>query len=113
MAPSPLLLASHAFATTFIAFGINALLRPANALTFFEWTHPTTAADAQLVDGLLAVYGVRDIFMGLAIFASALCGTRKSTGWTLVAAGAVAVADGVVCGRFGGIGAEWNHWGYA
>jgi hypothetical protein len=111
MAPSPLYLAAHAFASIFIGFGINAILNPANALTFFEWTPPSSASDAQLVNSLLAVYGVRDIFMGLAIYASAWWGTKKSLGWTLIAASAVAAADGYVCFGYGK--GEWSHWGYA
>ncbi|KAK0611240.1 putative integral membrane protein [Immersiella caudata] len=111
MAPSPLYLAAHAFATIFIGFGINAILNPTNALTFFEWAPPSSPSDAQLVNSLLAVYGVRDIFMGLAIYASAWCGTKKSLGWTLIAASAVAAADGYVCYGYGK--GEWNHWGYA
>jgi len=114
MAPASLTalhLAAHAFATIFIGFGINAVLRPANALTFFEWTAPVATADAQLVDSLLAVYGVRDVFMGLAIYASAFWGTNKSLGWTLIAASAVAAADGYICYTYGN--GQWNHWGYA
>ncbi|KAK3392687.1 hypothetical protein B0H63DRAFT_386961 [Podospora didyma] len=111
MAASPLLLAAHAFATIFTAFGINAILRPSHALTFFEFSPPTSAADAKLVDSLMAVYGARDIFMGLAIYAAAFFGTKKSLGWTLIAASGVAVADGLVCYSHGQ--GEWNHWGYA
>lgn len=114
MAPSQfaaLQLAAHAFATIFVGFGVNALLRPANALTFFEFAPPAGSADAQMVDSLLAVYGVRDIFMGAAIYSAAFWGTNKSLGWTLVAASAVAVADGLVCYSHGQ--GEWNHWGYA
>ena len=111
MAPSPLLLAAHAFATIFTAFGINAILRPSHALTFFEFSPPASTADAKLVDSLMAVYGARDIFMGLAIYAAAFFGTKKSLGWTLIAASGVAVADGLVCYSHGQ--GEWNHWGYA
>lgn len=104
-------LAAHAFATIFVGFGINAIVRPAHALTFFEFSPPAGAADAQLVDSLLAVYGVRDIFMGLAVYSAAIWGTNKSLGWTLIAASGVAAADGLVCYAHGQ--GEWNHWGYA
>lgn len=109
---SPILqLAAHAIATLFVGFGVNAIVRPTNALTFFEWEAPATKADADVLNGLLAVYGVRDIFMGLALYSAGICGTRKSLGWTLIAASSVASADGYVCYLHGQ--GEWNHWGYA
>lgn len=49
--------------------------------------------------------------MGLAIYAASFCGTRQSFGWTLIAASAVAFADGIVCWMWGK--GEWGHWGYA
>lgn len=49
--------------------------------------------------------------MGLAIDSAALFGTKKSLGWTLLAASGVAFADGAVCFAFGK--GQWNHWGYA
>ena len=109
---SPILyIASSAFATIFIGFGVNAILRPDNALTFFEWEAPTAASDKILVENLMVVYGVRDIFMGLAMYATAYFGSRNALGWVLIAGSGVAFADGVVC-RNQGKG-EWNHWGYA
>lgn len=104
-------LAAHAFAAIFIGFGVNAILRPSHALTFFEFAPPAQPADAKMVDSLMAVYGARDIFMGLAIHASAFCGTKASLGWTLIAASGVAVVDGIVCFTHGQ--GQWNHWGYA
>ncbi|EAW15039.1 DUF4267 domain-containing protein [Aspergillus clavatus NRRL 1] len=108
---SSLQLVSSLFGTIFIGFGVNAIFRPTHALTFFELTPPTTASDRRIVDSLMAIYGVRDIFMGLAIYAAAFFGTRKSLGWILIAASAVAFADGAVCWSLGA--GEWNHWGYA
>jgi hypothetical protein len=108
---SPILLvASQALATVGVGFGINAILRPENALTLFEWDPPTTKADLEVVNSLLAVYGVRDIFMGLALYSAALWGTRKSLGWTLIASGGVALADGYICYLHGH--GQWNHWTY-
>lgn len=114
MAPSnspALHIAANAFGTIFIGFGINAILRPENALSFFEFAPPASPTDNAMVDSLMAVYGVRDIFMGLAIYTASWFGTKKGLGWTLVAASAVAFADGAVCWGHG-MG-EWNHWGYA
>ncbi|KAK3323186.1 hypothetical protein B0T19DRAFT_442685 [Cercophora scortea] len=103
---------ANAIATIFVAFGINAIVRPANALTFFEpFSVPSDPNDAKTIAGLLAVYGARDIFMGLAIYAAAFLGTTRSLGWTVVAASAVAGFDGFVCYAHGG--GQWSHWGYA
>lgn len=104
-------LASSAIATTFIAFGVNAILRPDHALTFFEFQPPTAVEEKQMVDSLMAIYGIRDIFMGAAIFAASYFGTRSALGWILIATGGVAFADGLVCWSHGQ--GEWNHWGYA
>ncbi len=108
---TPLQLAAHGFATIFTGFGINAILRPAHALTFFEFAPPLSPTDARMVESLMAVYGARDIFMGLAIYSAALFGTKKSLGWTLIAAAGVAFADGLICLSHGQ--GQWNHWGYA
>ncbi|KAJ5775315.1 uncharacterized protein N7511_000326 [Penicillium nucicola] len=110
-ASAGLYIVAYTFATTFIAFGVNAILRPVQALTFFEFQPPASAVDKQLVDSLMAVYGVRDIFMGVAIYAVAYFGTRRALGWILIAASCVAFADGLVCWTHGQ--GAWNHWGYA
>ena len=109
---SPFLhIAANVIGTIFVGFGVNAILRPDNALTFFEWEAPTTASDKSLVDNLMIIYGVRDIFMGLAMYATTHFGNRKALGWILIAGSGVAFADGVVCWNQGK--GEWNHWGYA
>ena len=112
LSQSPVLrIASTVFGTTFIGFGLNAILRPENALSFFELDYPTTVAEQSLVDKLLIVYGARDVFMGLVIYITAYYGSRQPLGWTLLAASGVAYVDGVVCWVNGH--GEWNHWGYA
>ena len=104
-------LAASVFATIFIGFGINAMLRPINALEFFEFRAPVSASDKRLVDNLMVIYGARDIFMGLAIYSAAYFGDRRALGWILVAGGGVAFVDGAVC--WGQGKGEWNHWSYA
>ncbi|KAL0569326.1 hypothetical protein V5O48_012632 [Marasmius crinis-equi] len=111
MAFSILVLASTMFATIWVGFGINAILRPDHALTFFEFSPPAGASDKQLVNSLMFVYGVRDIFMGLACYAAAFTGNKRTLGWILLAGSGVAFADGFVCYQAGK--GEWNHWGYA
>lgn len=106
-----LYLAATAFATLFVGFGVNAVIRPDHALTFFELKPPSAPADHRLVNSLMAVYGVRDIFMGLAIYAATFSGTARSLGWILISASAVAFADGAVCWTHGQ--GQWSHWSYA
>ena len=104
------------FATIFIGFGFLGFINPSKALSFFELPYPhakKASADARkTIDVMFVVYGVRDIFMGVAIYAAALCGTRQALGWIVVAAGCVAVTDGAACKFMVGKG-EMNHWGYA
>ena len=100
------------FATIFLAFGINGLLRPRSALAVFEFDPPTSASDRQLVDNLMVLYAARDVFMGLAMYAAAYFGTRSTLGCILIAGSGVAFVDGAVCRAQIGRG-EWNHWGYA
>ncbi|KAH8653936.1 putative integral membrane protein [Tricladium varicosporioides] len=109
-----LLLAATAFGTIFIGFGINALIRPLHALTFFEYSEPLIPASGPaltLIESLMVVYGVRDLCMGLAMYPAAWYGERKSLGWMVLIASGMAFADGAVCWNMGkGAGA---HWGYA
>ncbi len=113
LSQSPILpLAASIFATIFVGFGINGITRPENALEFFEFEPPASAADKKLVDGLMIVYGARDVLMGLAIYSAAYFGDRKTLGCILIAASGMAFVDGAVCRTQVGRG-EWNHWGYA
>ena len=106
-------IATSFFGTIFIGFGINAIIRPENALSFFELPYATIPpAHKQLVDALLAVYGVRDIFMGLVLYLASYFGDRRTLGWVVLAAAGVGFADGAVCKWMIGAG-EFNHWGYA
>ena len=104
-------IAASAGATIAIGFGVNAILRPEHALTFFEWESPTSASAKTLVNNLLFIYGVRDIFMGAVINIAAYFGDRKTLGWILIATSCVAFADGLICWNQGK--GEWNHWSYA
>lgn len=60
----------------------------------------------------MIIYGARDVFMGLAVYATVYFGDRKALGWILISGSAVAFVDGAVCLRQIGSG-QWNHWGYA
>lgn len=104
---------AYLFSAVGIGFGINAMLRPANALSFFELAPPKKGTpERTTVDALLVVYGVRDIFMGFAIIASGLFGSPEAQGCIILAGSAVAFVDGWVCLKYVGRG-QGNHWGYA
>ncbi|KAL4917410.1 hypothetical protein BDW62DRAFT_184016 [Aspergillus aurantiobrunneus] len=102
---------TQAFALMAFGFGVNAILRPEHALSFFEWEMPQSLPERQLVEGLLYVYGVRDIFWGLATYIASAYGSRQTAGLTLVAGSAVAFADGFICWTWGK--GQWGHWSYA
>ncbi|KAF7857958.1 hypothetical protein EAF04_009315 [Stromatinia cepivora] len=100
------------FGTIFIIFGINALIRPSHALTFYKpFSLPKTASDAALVEALMAIYGARDIFMGLTMYAASYYRNYKILGWLVMAGSGVAFVDGWVCYMAGG--GQGDHWGYA
>ncbi|CRG86993.1 hypothetical protein PISL3812_04006 [Talaromyces islandicus] len=101
---------STIFAAIGTAFGVNAFIRPEHALSMFEFDYPTSADAKQLVDYLMIVYGVRDIFIGVALLSAVYSGNRKVLGWNLLGFAGAAFADGLVC-KMNGHG-EWNHWGY-
>lgn len=103
---------ANIFGTIWLGFGVNAMMRPLNAFSVFEFDLPSSAADQKLVASLMVIYGARDLFMGLATYFTAYFGSQKACGWTLMAGAAVAGVDGLVCLQQIG-GGQWNHWGYA
>ena len=105
-------LAATIFATIFVGFGFNAIYRPDHALSFFEFSAPLLPADKAMVESLMVVYGIRDIFIGVSIYAASFFGNKKTLGSILIAGSAVAFVDGFAC-KAQGNGVEWNHWGYA
>ncbi|KAI6351439.1 hypothetical protein MCOR25_009929 [Pyricularia grisea] len=60
-----------------------------------------------MVYRMMVIYGVRNLFMGSAIFSASLNGHTSTLGWLLASVGAVTFTDGFVCGK-----GEWNHWGF-
>ncbi|KAF7867525.1 uncharacterized protein EAF02_009716 [Botrytis sinoallii] len=94
------------------------MLRPLHALTFYPSLHhslspslPQTPSNTILLESLLTIYGARDIFMGLAMYAASYHRNYKTLGWIVVAGSGVAFVDGWVCWRAGG--GQGDHWGYA
>ena len=114
--------AASVYGTIFVGFGFLWFVNPAKALSFFELPYPKTLYKSdkkesstemkKTMDCFSIVYGVRDIYMGAAIYATAIFGTRQALGWIVVAAGTVAATDGAVCRFMVGKG-EMNHWSYA
>ncbi|KAF2878586.1 hypothetical protein BDV95DRAFT_446784, partial [Massariosphaeria phaeospora] len=100
------------FGTIFLGFGLNYMLRPrATYLSSFGFAYPSTAADQNIMDNVMVLYGAKDVFMAAAIYSATWFGSRKSAGLILAAASLSAGVDGWVVGRVTG-GGQWNHWGY-
>lgn len=108
---STLIAIAYVFGLTSIAFGLNAIFNPVFALTFFEAEYPTTALPStkRIIDTLMLVYGVRDIFMGFATLVAAYYKVPKVLGPLIIATAGIAVADGAICYYVNGSG-QWNHW---
>ncbi|KAF2688486.1 hypothetical protein K458DRAFT_484526 [Lentithecium fluviatile CBS 122367] len=102
---------SSFFGTIFLGFGCAYMLWPREAFPTFGFPSPTTPADLELMDAVMVLYGVKDIFVGVAILAATWLGNRKTAGVLLVAGSFCAGVDGYVVNRFTGTG-EWNHCGY-
>ncbi|KAB8292422.1 hypothetical protein EYC80_008150 [Monilinia laxa] len=99
------------FGTIFIGFGINVLLRPSHALTFYRpFSLPTAAFDKALVAAFMTIYGARDIFMGLAMHAASYYRNYRTLGWILISGSGVAFVDGWVCYKAGGASRSLGFW---
>lgn len=94
-----------------LGFGVNALIRPAHAMSFFEIDPPTSPDGRDLFDLIVPVYGIRNVHLGLTILIAAYLRAHKMMGWGIFGFAACAVVDGVVCWRRG-LG-QGTHWGYA
>lgn len=92
-------------------FGINYIFNPSSAYDIFQFPRMSSEADQDIMNAVMILYGAKDLFMGIAIWASTWSGTRRSAGMVLMAGGAAAGIDGYIVNRMTG-GGEWNHWGY-
>jgi hypothetical protein len=86
-----------------IGFGVNAFLRPDNALSFFNGAS-MPVVNANLVQALVMIYAARDVFMGIAIYATAYYGSRRALGWVMLAGGFNAFIDGLAAQTYLGGG---------
>lgn len=105
------LAAANIIGVIWICFGAYDLVKPEEGLTFFEFTPPIIPAERAMVNSLVRVIGIRDVFIGVAIHATSLFGSRSALAWIVLASSAEAFLDGAVCYSHGK--GEWNHWGYA
>jgi hypothetical protein len=108
--PSDYQLMGGFLGTAAIALGINAILRPTQAIDAFKLQARAEAADPILVNSLVAIYGARDIFVGLTLFVASYFRARSTLGGIILAAVPVVMADGAICRYYVGEG-EWAHWG--
>ncbi|CDM29455.1 Protein of unknown function DUF4267 [Penicillium roqueforti FM164] len=91
-------LIARAIATTFVGFGVNAILRPEHALTFFQFRPPNSVqsgGQAEARQSNVNLWSPRHLH-GAAIYVASYFGALN-LGWILIAASSVAFADGSVC----------------
>ncbi|KAF1917847.1 hypothetical protein BDU57DRAFT_178508 [Ampelomyces quisqualis] len=107
-----LLYISSFFGAIFLGFGITYMLYPQTGYSLYGFTSaPKSTSEWAIMKRIMVLYGAKDVFMAVAIFASTWFGTRKSAGLILMAGGACAGVDGWVVKSEAGTN-EWNHWGY-
>jgi hypothetical protein len=118
-----LIYAAVTMGTGFLFFGLNAILRPSNAITFFANFPSTTRTTLALTSErtklhtILTAEGIRNIYMALSIYLVAFSPLIPTTsrpqllGYTMVGSSIVAFFDGLGCKLHAGEG-EWDHWRY-
>lgn len=99
------------FGTLRLFFGLKGIFRPRSTLAILGFHTPTRPADQKLVDSLIVLYGVRDVFVATAIYVASWVGNSKTLGCMLLAANPVTLVDGWVVEKQLGKGG-WKHWWY-
>lgn len=101
------------FALSFQAFclGTNGLLRPQSGLAILGLPSPRSADehDQHLLHGLVRLYGIRNMSIGLAAGLMGYYGQYRALGWYLLGSSTVALVDGVVSNELQA-GSGWAHW---
>ncbi|KAF1961234.1 putative integral membrane protein [Byssothecium circinans] len=95
--------------TVTFGFGVHYVLAPRSAFSNFGFAAPTF--ELPLIDAIMVLYGFKDLYMGISIWAATWAGNRKVAGINVLALGLCALGDGYVVKSVAGSG-EWNHWGY-
>ena len=74
-------------------------------------TTPNNPSETRLTEAVMQLYGIRNIVLGLSIFAVWWSGDSRTLGLVVLADSLVAFGDGfvqrAVCGR-----GEWQHWSF-
>jgi hypothetical protein len=91
-----------------ICLGINGIFRPQSARAILGLPEPAPA-DRKLVHGLVRLYGVRNLSMGMASAIMTYFGHTKALAWYMLGSSVVAFVDGFVAKEVTGTG-EWPHW---
>ena len=91
--------------------GLRILIEPQFALRVLQFPTPSSAADRNLVYGLVRLFGARDLAIGVTAMALWYYGHRKSLGAAILSGAILTVTDGIVSGQVIGKG-QWIHWGF-
>lgn len=95
---------------TFI--GVATILYPRfGLLHVFEAKLPAAPQDQKLVDGLMRLFGARDMYLGLTTITAWYMGQRAVMGYLLFLGCGVVTVDGIVQKQQTGNG-EWKHWSF-
>jgi len=91
--------------------GFNAILRPKPALSLIGWLEykPASPLDKKVIDTLILIYSMRDIYMDLAEIGAAYYNNVQVLGSVMIAGSAVAFADGAICRKMIGH-SQGSHW---
>ncbi|KAK6836128.1 hypothetical protein PG987_006623 [Apiospora arundinis] len=111
--PSPRFWANAAFAMDLpvMFFGLKALVTPASALVGAGLPSGTTAADQSLAKGLMRIYGVRNVVIGLTLAQFWYRGHREAQGTLMLVMALMPVVDGFAFKEAIG-GGQWQHWAF-
>ena len=95
-------------------FGIGVLISPEWGLKQASWPIPTNSKDRTLVYGIMRLFGIRDLSLGLTVLAIWYYGEGvrgyKTLGWGMLAGALLPLTDGFVS-RSMVRGPEWTmHW---
>ncbi|KAK8063032.1 hypothetical protein PG997_015129 [Apiospora hydei] len=91
-------------------YGLQALFAPAGALAGSGLPGGSTLQDQALAQGLMRIYGVRNVVISLTLFTAWYHGHRGTQGVGLILGALMPFVDGLVFKDLLG-GGEWKHWG--
>jgi hypothetical protein len=106
--PGFLTIANAYFGTAPALVGLSLLIRPDYMIPLIFENPPTPTANRELVEILLKGFAIRDIYMGMMMWACIFHGSRKVKGWCLIAGASVAAVDGYALNQALGRGL-WTH----